>query len=385
LDRVRAGYLPGTQLVAYGHGDWNDSLQPADPAMARTLTSAWTVTLHHQALTALADGLDAVGGHGDLATVLRSEAAGVAADLHRYLVVDGELAGYAQLDPPDDRGEVEVRRLLVHPRDTETGLSHGSLQVIHALGSSLFDPDQAAHHVALVREHLMGVDGVRLFDRPPAYNGGPMRHFQRAETATFVGREIGLMYVHAHLRWCEAMAHWGDAEALWLGIAQVLPPAAAQVVPGARPRQANTYASSSDAAVLDRADFARRYADVLTGQTGLEGGWRIYSSGPGVLLRVIAQSLLGVRRRGSTVLIDPVLPARLDGLRAEMPLGGGLLRVRYRVGPRGHGPTELRLAGQVLTSTRTGNPYRPGGLAIALVDLAEALGPDGPELEVHLP
>jgi cellobiose phosphorylase len=92
LDLVRAGYLLGTQLVAYGHGDWNDSLQPADPAMARTLTSAWTVTLHHQALTALADGLGAVGGHGDLATALRSEAAGVAADLHRYLVVDGELA-----------------------------------------------------------------------------------------------------------------------------------------------------------------------------------------------------------------------------------------------------------------------------------------------------
>ena len=385
LDRARTGFLPGTRLVAYGHGDWNDSLQPADPAMARTLTSAWTVTLHHQALTALADGLGAVGGHGDLAAVLRTEAADVAADVHRYLVVDGELAGYAQLDPPDDRGEVEVRRLLVHPRDTETGLSHGSLQMIHALTSGLLDPDQAAHHVALVRQHLMGVDGVRLFDRPPAYHGGPMRHFQRAETATFVGREIGLMYVHAHLRWCEAMAHWGDPEALWLGIAQVLPPAAAQVVPGARRRQANTYPSSSDAAVLDRADFARRYADVLTGQTGLEGGWRIYSSGPGVLLRIIAQSLLGVRRRGSTVLIDPVLPARLDGMRAEMPLGGGLLRMRYRVGPRGHGPTELRLAGQVLTSTRTANPYRPGGLAIALVDLAEALGPDGPELEVHLP
>src|SRR5665647_3137905 len=49
---------------------------------------------------------------------LRAEAAEVAADLHRYLVVDGELAGYAQLDPPDEHGDVAVRRLLVHPRDT---------------------------------------------------------------------------------------------------------------------------------------------------------------------------------------------------------------------------------------------------------------------------
>ena len=385
LDLARAGVLPGTRLVAYGHGDWNDSLQPADPAMARTLTSAWTVTLHHQALSTLVDGLAALGGHQDLTAALLAEAAEVAADLQRYLVVDGELAGYAQLDPPDERGEVTVRRLLVHPRDGETGLSHGSLQMIHALGSSLFDPTQAAHHVDLVREHLMGVDGVRLFDRPPAYHGGPMRHFQRAETATFVGREIGLMYVHAHLRWCEAMAHWGDAEALWLGITQVLPPATIQVVPGARRRQANTYPSSSDAVVLDRADFARRYADVLTGQTTLDGGWRIYSSGPGVLVRVVAQSLLGVRRRGSTVLIDPVLPTRLDGLTVEVPLAGGLLRVRYRVGPRGHGPTDLRLAGRVLTSTRIQNPYRPGGLAVDLAELTESLDPGGPELEVQLP
>ena len=167
--------------------------------------------------------------------------------------------------PRTGTGTVEVRRLLVHPRDDETGLRHGSLQMIHALGDDLFDPDEAAHHVALVREHLMGVDGVRLFDRPPPYSGGLMRHFQRAETATFVGREIGLMYVHAHLRWCEAMARWGDADALWLGILQVLPPATVAVVPGARPRQANTYPSSSDAACLDREDFAARYAEVLTG------------------------------------------------------------------------------------------------------------------------
>jgi 1,2-beta-oligoglucan phosphorylase len=385
LDRARQDYLPGTRLVAYGHGDWNDSLQPADPGMARTMTSAWTVTLHHQALSTLADGLDGLHDQADLAHELRADAAGITADLHQYLVVDDELAGYALLDAPDDRGEVSVRRLLVHPRDTETGLHHGSLQMIHALGVGLFDPDQAAHHVALVREHLMGVDGVRLFDRPPAYHGGTMRHFQRAETATFVGREIGLMYVHAHLRWCEAMAHWGDAEALWLGLQQALAPAVAHVVPGARPRQANTFASSSDADVLDREDFAVRYQQVLDGTTGLEGGWRIYSSGPGVLLRIITHSLLGIRHRGPDALIDPVLPVSLNGLTAEVPMAGSVIRVRYRVGQRGHGPTQVDLGGRVLPVRRAENPYRPGGLVVALADLAEAMRPNGPVLEIHLP
>ncbi len=385
LGRARTNVLPGTRLVAYGHGDWNDSLQPADPAMAMTMTSAWTVTLHHQALRTLADSLSAIGGHAELVDELRAEAAGIAVDLHRYLVVDGEMAGYALLDPPDCHGGVAIRRLLVHPRDTETGLHHGSLQMIHALGTSLFNPDQAAHHVELVRAHLMGVDGVRLFDQPPAYYGGTMRHFQRAETATFVGREIGLMYMHAHLRWCEAMAHWGDAEALWLGLQQALAPAAARMVRGARLRQANAYSSSSDAAVLDREDFALRYKDVLSGATGLEGGWRIYSSGPGVLLRIITHSLLGVRHRGTTVVFDPVLPSSLDGLRAEVPLAGSVLRVRYVVGKQGYGPTGVYLADRALPATRAENPYRPAGLVIDLAELTDALRPGGPELEIRLP
>ncbi|HSO64110.1 MAG TPA: hypothetical protein VLQ78_03325, partial [Ornithinibacter sp.] len=385
LASARAHLLPGTSLVAYGHGDWNDSLQPVDPTMSATMTSAWTVTLHHQSLRTLADGLETVQGEDVLVGTLRAEAVAVADDLRRHLLVDGELAGYAQLDPPDPHGVVRVRRLLVHPRDTETGLRHGSLQMIHALGDDLLDPDEAAHHVALVREHLMGVDGVRLFDRPPPYSGGLMRHFQRAETATFVGREIGLMYVHAHLRWCEAMARWGDADALWLGLLQVLPPSTGAVVPGARRRQANAYPSSSDAACLNREEFAARYAEVLTGATGLEAGWRIYSSGPGVLLRIVVHSVLGVRRRAGTVEIDPVLPTRLGGLTATVPLAGGLLRVRYRVGDRGHGPSAVRLGGRDLAAVPTANPYRPGGLVLDLADLDAALRPGGDELEVLLP
>jgi len=385
LEVARSNVLPGTSLVAYGHGDWNDSLQPADPAMAVTMCSTWTVTLHHQSLRALADGLETVGGEEALVVALRAEAAVVAADLRRHLLVDGELAGYAQLDPPDRSGLVEVGRLLVHPRDSETGLRHGSLQMIHALGDDLLDADEAAHHVALVREHLMGVDGVRLFDRPPPYSGGLMSHFQRAETATFVGREIGLMYVHAHLRWCEAMARWGDPDALWSGLLQVLPPTTVAVVPGARRRQANTYPSSSDAACLDRDEFAARYAEVLTGATGLEAGWRIYSSGPGVLLRVVVHSMLGVRRRAEQVEIDPVLPALLAGLTATVPLAGGLLRVRYRVGGRGHGPSAVRLGGRDLPATRAANPYRLGGLVIELAALEGALRPGGDELEIILP
>src|SRR5581483_4891813 len=49
--------IAGTALAAYGHGDWNDSLQPADPRMREHLCSAWTVTLQLQAFTTLARAL----------------------------------------------------------------------------------------------------------------------------------------------------------------------------------------------------------------------------------------------------------------------------------------------------------------------------------------
>ncbi len=81
--------------------------------------------------------------------------------------------------------------------------------------AGLFTPEQARHHLQLIRAHLLHPDGVRLMDRPVTYRGGPERVFRRAESAAFFGREIGLMYVHAHLRYGEALAALGDADALW--------------------------------------------------------------------------------------------------------------------------------------------------------------------------
>ena len=37
LALIERRVIPGTRLAAYGHGDWNDSLQPADPAMPRAV------------------------------------------------------------------------------------------------------------------------------------------------------------------------------------------------------------------------------------------------------------------------------------------------------------------------------------------------------------
>jgi len=359
LRLISSRLIPGTRLIAYGHGDWNDSLQPADPAMRERLCSTWTVTLHHETLTLLAEALDASGREGE-AELLAAMAADVKADFLRLLLVDGELAGLAYFQPD---GTVEP---MLHPRDRATGIHHRLLPMIHAILADLLTPEEAAAHVGLMRAHLLGADGARLFDRPPIYRGGPQQHFQRAESSSFFGREIGLMYTHAHLRYAAAMARYGDADAFFEALRRANPIAIASVVPSAAPRQANCYYSSSDAMVADRYEAAARYDDIRAGRVGYEGGWRVYSSGAGIAFRLLNQVFLGLQRGRTRLGIDPVMPRSLDGLRAQVALAGGAVEVEYRVGARGCGVRGLSLDGAPLATTPMRNPYRTPGVVVAM-------------------
>jgi 1,2-beta-oligoglucan phosphorylase len=389
LAKIAASTVPGSPLPAYGHGDWNDSLQPADPLLAARLSSTWTATLKVQALRALAgslrtvvarlDGHDAVDA-AEYADQCERIAGQTADAMHTLLMRDGLLAGYGLFA---DDGSIEH---LVHPSDQRTGLNYGLLQIIHAISGDLLSPAEARQHLDVLDEHLIGPDGARLFDRPARYHGGPMEVFKRAEASTFFGREIGIMYTHAHLRYAEALARYGDAEGLLKALALANPIGVTDRIPNARPRQSTCYYSSSDATFTDRYDAAARYGEVMAATVPFEGGWRVYSSGPGLFLRLVVECLLGVRRRGELLEIDPVLAPDLDGLQAAVPLDGTPVDLTYRVGPRGVGPVAVTLNGVALPMTSLSNPYRPAGVAIdmALVRAGmQAFG--GNHLEIQLP
>lgn len=245
--------------------------------------------------------------------------------------------------------------------------------MIHAVAGDLLTPEEARHHLSVIRDHLTGPDGARLFDRPVAYRGGPMEVFQRAEASTFFGREIGIMYVHAHLRYAEALARVGDGPGLLRALAQAVPIGIQEVVASAAPRQANTYSSSSDAAFADRYQASREYERVLTGDIALEAGWRVYSSGPGLFLEILTQRMLGVRHAGPDLEIDPVLDPALGAVSATVPTAAGRLRLRIDCGQTGTGPVSVSVAGRHLGLRRLDNPYRTGGVAVAMADLTEAV------------
>lgn len=315
LQVMKRKVIPGTRLAAYGHGDWNDSLQPLEPAMREHLCSAWTVTLHYQALTALAEVLYRFG-RPDLASGLEKDAEQIREDFNRLLIVDGFLTGFAWIQ---EEGRTDY---LLHPSDQITGISFRLLPMIHAVINDLFTAEQARRHLDLIRTYLTGPDGARLFDRPLQYRGGLRQIFQRAESAAFFGREIGLMYTHAHLRYTEALARYGDPDGLLLALRQANPIGIRSVVPAAGLRQSNCYYSSSDAAFADRYQAGAEYKRIKRGEVSLDGGWRVYASGPGIWTKLFIQCFLGLRLQKSFLEIDPMMPRSLDGLRVELDVDG---------------------------------------------------------------
>ncbi len=374
---VRRRTIAGTRLAAYGHGDWNDALQPADPAMREHLCSAWTVTLHHRMLQGLAAAWRRLGREADAADAA-AQAQAVADDFQRLLLVDGVLTGYASF------ADGVVSDLLLHPRDARTGIRYSALAMVHAIADGLFSPAQAQAHAALIEQELLGPDGLRLFDRPLRYTGGTMALFQRGESASYFGREIGLMYTHAHLRWAEALARLGRGEALLHALRLANPIGLRALVPQAAPRQHNCYFSSSDAAFADRDDAARHYGRIASGAVALEGGWRIYSSGAGIAYRLVLQHLLGLVQQQHRLGLDPVLPPALDGLVVELPLYGHTVQVCYRVGPRGHGPQSVLLDGHPLLLQPGHNRYRSPGMWTAAAPLRQRLAQGARTLTIQL-
>jgi cellobiose phosphorylase len=241
----------------------------------------------------------------------------MAADFQRFLVRDGTVAGYAIFEPGSEEPE-----LLIHPSDRRTGLRYSLLPMTRGIIAGLFTPEQAQTHLAIIRDHLLFPDGARLMDRPVAYRGGPEKIFRRAESAAFFGREIGLMYVHAHLRYGEAMARLGEADAVWDALALANPISVTERLGHASARQRNAYFSSSDAAFPDRYAASAEWERVRAAELPVDGGWRIYSSGPGLYANLLLRHALGLRRRFGERVVAPVLPAALGELTLATTLGG---------------------------------------------------------------
>ncbi len=151
-------------------------------------------------------------------------------------------------------------------------------------------------------------------NRPASYNGGVSYQFKRAEQASNFGREIGLQYVHAHIRFIEAMAKLGKEEEVWNGLNVINPILLNKSVPNADIRQSNAYFSSSDGKFHTRYEALEKFNQLKDGSVKVKGGWRIYSSGPGIFMNQLISNVLGIREVSDALIIDPIILRELNQL-----------------------------------------------------------------------
>ncbi|MCB2219554.1 MAG: hypothetical protein KQI35_04100 [Bacteroidetes bacterium] len=358
INMITGSFIPGTSLVPFGGGDWNDSLQPVSKELAQRIISSWTVEMNYQAFRQLSEVYE-ITGDSAKAENLRKIYENIKSDFNRHLVKDGIVAGYGKVE---NDGSISV---LLHPTDETTGIHYSLLPMERGIISGIFTKEQAEEHHTLIEEHLKGPDGARLMDKPLKYRGGIQEIFQRAESSTFFGREIGLMYVHEHIRYAELLARLGHAEAFVKALRQAIPVGYREVVPNGDWRQANCYYSSSDVTFKNRYEADERYDDVLKGKYSLKGGWRVYSSGPGIYVGLVIKNLLGIRIESRSVILDPVLPTSMNGLEVSIHCLGFPINFKYHIKIRSFGPEQITINGQSVEFTREENKYREGGIVIS--------------------
>lgn len=366
INMITASFIPGTALVPFGGGDWNDSLQPVSHELAERLISSWTVEMNYQAFTEYMEVCERAG-FTNKAHELQVICDRIKSDFNKYLIRDGIVAGYGLVESDGSIG------VLLHPSDRTTGIHYSILPMNRGIISGTFNAEQAKHHQQLIEQHLKGPDGARLMNRPLKYKGGIQTIFQRAESSTFFGREIGLMYMHEHIRYAEALSMTGKAEEFIVALRQAIPVAYRDIVPCSDIRQANCYYSSSDVAFKNRYDADERYDEVINGKLMVRGGWRVYSSGPGIYIALIISRLLGLRIEHGNVIFDPVMPLSFDGLKVSLEFLEKNIQLQFSVKQRTHNPMAIRINNMPVSFSYKENPYRTGGAVIQKAKFIELL------------
>ncbi|MGM0865253.1 MAG: GH36-type glycosyl hydrolase domain-containing protein [Bacillota bacterium] len=374
ISYIKENFLHDTFLSSYGDGDWDDTLQPADTQLKKYMASSWTVALTYQVLVKLSTVLKDV--YDEEAKEFNALAQGIQKDFNTYILKDDVIPGFVYMEEP---GHPEF---MVHPTDTKTGIHYRLLPMNRSIISELFTPEQADSHYQLVKEHLYCPDGVRLMNRPAKYDGGVSTYFKRAEQASNFGREIGLQYVHAHIRYVEAMAKLGKTDDVWQGLQIINPISLKDVVPNAERRQSNAYFSSSDGKFNTRYEAEEHFKELRDGSVPVKGGWRIYSSGPGIYMNQLISNCLGIRQESEDLVIDPVLPGNLDGLKLEFTFMNRSVTFIYHLGNQDS--KRIVINGKESAYEQLTNRYRHGGIKINRQELEKRLYEKSNTIEIYL-
>jgi putative lysine transport system substrate-binding protein len=116
----------------------------------------------------------------------------------------------------------------------------------------------------------------------------------------------------------EAMYQIKDVERAYEALMMIHPIHLHETLKHALPRQRNAYFSSSDGAFKDRYQAKKHFDLLREGKVDVKGGWRIYSSGPGILIHQMITNTYGIKRHHMISSIQPNLPKNLNGLKVTI-------------------------------------------------------------------
>jgi cellobiose phosphorylase len=94
--------------------------------------------------------------------------------------------------------------------------------------------------------------------------------------------------------------------------------------------------------------------------------------------------LLGIRREWGRIVIDPVMPASLDGLEAEMEIMNRCVTFVYHVREECCGPKRIIVHGTDITLSPVKNQYRADGVAVDEAIFADMPQDGENRIEVYL-
>lgn len=351
ISNIKKSFIKGTSLSCYGGGDWDDTLQPANQELTKSMVSGWTTSLTFDMLNHLSKAVSNVDKK--YSEELISLSLDVKADYNKYVVIDNIPAGFVIFD---ENNNVEP---IIHPRDTTTSMKYRLLPFNRGIISGLFNKDEQEKALEVIKDKLTFPDGVRLMDKTVTYKGGENTYFQRAETGANFGREIGLQYCHAHIRYCEALGKVGKEKEFLHGLSVINPVIINEEVKNAELRQRNSYFSSSDGDFINRYDAMENYGKLKTGEVKVKAGWRVYSSGPGIYTYQVFNNLLGIKYKGNDICFDPILPKDASSFEVELSIQGNLHTIKYV----NSGKKEVITASVTYKETLK-ETYRTGGILV---------------------
>jgi cyclic beta-1,2-glucan synthetase len=305
-------------------GDWNDGMnRVGEKGKGESVWLGWFLLAALRAFTPIADGR----GDATRAEAWRAHAEALKAAIEDK-AWDGEWYRRGSFDDGSPLGS-----------NLSTECRIDSLAQSWAVLSGEGDPERARRAMDAVLEHLVDDDAqiVRLFT-PPFTGGDPDPGYIRSYPPGV--RENGGQYTHAATWVVLALAALGRGDDAYRCFTML-----------------NPATHGADRAIADiyRVEPYVVAADIYSeGPLLGRGGWTWYTGSAGWLHRAAVEGILGIRREGAALVVDPALPEAWDGYEATLRLGGTTCRITVR---RGAGAGTVSLGGRKLG---------PVGTAVAL-------------------